>query len=113
MNYHDLFPIRHCFLQSVQLYRSPLLEYQVSCTFHTTQFLLLLAEYVLQYHLYLVALDRYLTEKDPEYSYEKKFGGVFYVFLRGLGGSGENGVYYHRPEESIIRRISTALSEHI
>lgn len=69
--------------------------------------------YVLQYHLYLVALDRYLTEKDPEYSYEKRFGGVFYVFLRGLGGSGENGVYYHRPEESIIRRISTALSEHI
>ena len=42
--------------------------------------------YLLQYHLYTVAAHRYLQSRLPDWSYERDFGGVFYVFLRGAGG---------------------------
>src|SRR4030095_15920390 len=45
--------------------------------------------YVLQYHLYTVALDRYLAFRLPEYEYNTHFGGVYYLFLRGM--SPDNG----------------------
>ena len=42
--------------------------------------------YLLQYHLYTVAAHRYLQSRLPDWSYERDFGGVFYIFLRGAGG---------------------------
>ena len=43
--------------------------------------------YHLQYHLYCLALDKYLRTKIDDYDYVTQFGGIIYVFLRG-GGSG-------------------------
>jgi exodeoxyribonuclease V beta subunit len=40
--------------------------------------------YFLQYHLYTVAADLYLSRRIPGYEYDKHFGGIFYVFFRGL-----------------------------
>lgn len=40
--------------------------------------------YLLQYHLYALALHRYLRHRQPGWDYERDFGGVIYVFLRGL-----------------------------
>ncbi len=40
--------------------------------------------YTLQYIIYTVALDQYLRLRLPGYSYEKHFGGVIYIFLRGV-----------------------------
>ncbi len=40
--------------------------------------------YVLQYHLYAVALHEYLKGRVKDYDYDRHFGGVFYVFLRGV-----------------------------
>jgi len=40
--------------------------------------------YFLQYHLYTVAADLYLSRRIVGYEYNKQFGGVFYVFFRGL-----------------------------
>lgn len=40
--------------------------------------------YPLQYHLYTVALHRHLALRLPGYDYEKHFGGVRYIFLRGV-----------------------------
>ncbi|MEM9597045.1 MAG: 3'-5' exonuclease, partial [Acidobacteriota bacterium] len=40
--------------------------------------------YILQYHLYSVALHRFLALRQPDYDYDRHFGGVFYVFLRGV-----------------------------
>ena len=63
--------------------------------------------YDLQYHLYTVALDKFLRQRIPEYDYETHFGGVHYLFLRGLDDSRpEYGVFYHRPEKSTIERLS-------
>ena len=40
--------------------------------------------YVLQYHLYVVALNKFLESKIDDYSYENNFGGVYYLFVRGM-----------------------------
>ncbi len=40
--------------------------------------------YYLQYLLYTVALNRYLRLRVPGYSYEQHFGGVYYLFVRGM-----------------------------
>ena len=62
--------------------------------------------YYLQYMIYLTAFDRYMTKADPAYSYEKDFGGIRYVFLRGVKAqSGDHGIFYDRPEEVLLRRF--------
>jgi exodeoxyribonuclease V beta subunit len=40
--------------------------------------------YPLQYLLYTLALHRYLKQRLPGYDYERHFGGVYYLFLRGM-----------------------------
>jgi exodeoxyribonuclease V beta subunit len=46
--------------------------------------------YLLQYLIYTVALHRYLRLRLPDYNYQRHFGGVFYLFLRGMDpASGE------------------------
>ncbi len=47
--------------------------------------------YVLQYHLYVFALHRYLGQRLQGYDYQQHFGGVYYVFLRGLAEPPVNG----------------------
>jgi exodeoxyribonuclease V beta subunit len=56
------------------------------------------AYYFLQYHLYALALDQLLRLRKPDYDYRRHFGGVFYLFLRGIQGAGhDSGIYYDRP----------------
>ncbi|WP_440904605.1 exodeoxyribonuclease V subunit beta [Catenovulum sp. SX2] len=40
--------------------------------------------YDLQYLIYAVALHRYLQNRLPDYDYAKHFGGVYYLYLRGM-----------------------------
>ena len=42
--------------------------------------------YFLQYHLYLAALDKYLAYRIPDYDYDTHFGGIYYLFIRGMSG---------------------------
>ena len=66
--------------------------------------------YYLQYMLYLAAFDNYMTTVDPEYSYEKNFGGIKYVFLRGVKeGSNKTGIFQDRPDEQKLRKIQRLL----
>jgi exodeoxyribonuclease V beta subunit len=56
------------------------------------------AYYFLQYHLYALALDQLLRLRKPDYDYRRHFGGVFYLFLRGIQGAEQDtGIYYDRP----------------
>jgi len=68
--------------------------------------------YVLQYHLYAVALDRYLAMRLRGYDYEKHFGGVFYIFLRGVdpAAGARYGVFHDRPLQGLIRDLSAVLA---
>jgi exodeoxyribonuclease V beta subunit len=67
--------------------------------------------YFLQYSLYAVALDRYLCLRVPEYDYDRHFGGVYYLFLRGMDASRspESGVFFDRPPRETIDRLAGAL----
>jgi exodeoxyribonuclease V beta subunit len=64
--------------------------------------------YVLQYHLYTVALHRLLRFRHPSYDYDQHFGGVFYLFLRGLvpERAPDCGVYFDRPSGALVERLS-------
>jgi exodeoxyribonuclease V beta subunit len=64
--------------------------------------------YCLQYLIYTVALHRYLRVRLPGYDYEKNFGGVYYIFLRGLDrqfGQG-SGIYRDKPPGPLVRELS-------
>ncbi len=67
--------------------------------------------YFLQYAIYTVALERYLARRSRDFSYESNFGGVFYVFLRGVDPSEPGrGVFFDRPGEDFIRAVRDVLS---
>ena len=65
--------------------------------------------YSLQYLLYTLALHRYLRQRIPEYDYERHFGGVFYLFLRGIRRqSGHRlGIVAERPSASFIAALDS------
>ena len=68
--------------------------------------------YVLQYHLYLVALHRYLTLRLPDYDYDRHVGGAGYAFLRGFerGASASgHGWYTERPDRALIEALSSIM----
>ncbi len=65
--------------------------------------------YHLQYHLYVATLDRYLRQRLPGYDYDRRFGGVFYLFLRGITRGGGSGVFAERPPASRIHELSRIL----
>jgi len=66
--------------------------------------------YRLQYLLYTVALNRYLQNRDPAYCYEDNFGGVFYLFLRGIDASRpEYGVFHDVPDASLVQELTACL----
>lgn len=56
--------------------------------------------YHLQYRLYAVAVLRWLKQTLGEsFDPERDFGGVFYFYLRGMGGDGGGGIYFVTPGE--------------
>lgn len=59
--------------------------------------------YFLQYHLYVVALVRHLRALLPDFEYSRDFGGVYYLFLRGMArGGGPCGVFADTPPPGLI-----------
>ncbi|WP_025324372.1 exodeoxyribonuclease V subunit beta [Deferrisoma camini] len=66
--------------------------------------------YVLQYHLYAVALHLHLRARLPAYDFDRHFGGVHYVFLRGLDPSRPGqGVFTDRPSRERLERLMNCL----
>jgi len=75
--------------------------------------------YHLQYLLYCVAVHRYLRHRLVDYDYDRHFGGVHYLFVRGVrpewqspaadGQPSACGVYFHRPLKSSIISLDALL----
>ncbi|MEI6561692.1 MAG: exodeoxyribonuclease V subunit beta [Verrucomicrobiota bacterium] len=62
--------------------------------------------YALQAHLYVLAVDRFLAARLPDYHYETHFGGVFYLFLRGVDAANpERGVFRCRPALALVEKL--------
>ncbi len=64
----------------------------------------------LQYHIYVVALKKYLSQRIPDFDYNTQFGGVIYFFIRGIekGGAG-SGVFFDCPKKEVIESIEQAM----
>jgi exodeoxyribonuclease V beta subunit len=73
--------------------------------------------YHLQYLLYAVALDRYLQLRNPNYRFETHFGGVLYLFVRGVRPAWRNwdgtaaGVYAHVPPHEALLQLNALFGE--
>lgn len=65
--------------------------------------------YVLQYHLYTLALERYLKHRIPEFSYQQHFGGVLFMFLRGLSDVPGEAIFTDKPDEALVTALASVL----
>ena len=67
--------------------------------------------YFLQLLIYTLAVDQYLKTKIKDYSYEKDFGKVYYIFLRGISEEkgAEYGIFRYRPDPKLIEGLKDLL----
>jgi exodeoxyribonuclease V beta subunit len=65
--------------------------------------------YFLQYLIYTVAVHNYLDGALQDYDYERDFGGVLYVFLRGMPSVPQQSVYTDRPSLALVEAIGRKL----
>ena len=67
--------------------------------------------YDLQYLLYTLAVHRYLRQRLDNYRYSEHFGGVYYLFLRGMRPEHGPacGVFHDRPGEQLIEQLDSEL----
>ncbi len=66
--------------------------------------------YFLQYHLYVVAMNEYLRLRVRGYDYDRDFGGVYYLFLRGMDPARPRlGVFHDRPTRGLVDALSELL----
>ena len=70
------------------------------------------SEYDLQYVLYALALHRWLRFRRSDYDYDAHFGGVRYLFCRGLDPSlaDSPGVFAARPTREFIEALDALLA---
>ena len=70
------------------------------------------SHYVLQYHIYTLALHRYLSYRLGErYRFEEHFGGVLYLFMRGMSPdyAPQTGVFFDRPPQALVEGLSALM----
>lgn len=67
--------------------------------------------YDLQYLIYTVALDRHLRRTVQGYTYDANFGGVAYLFLRGMhADTPDSGVHWDKPPAALISALDGLLA---
>lgn len=67
--------------------------------------------YHLQYLLYIVAAKKYLESRLPRFNYETDFGGVIYMFVRGVRSDKDSGIFVKKPELKIIKKLEEMIGE--
>ncbi|OIN95984.1 MAG: exodeoxyribonuclease V subunit beta [Deltaproteobacteria bacterium CG1_02_45_11] len=67
--------------------------------------------YILQYHLYTLAFHQYLRMRFQDYRYTRDFGGVLYLFIRGMDPKSgpKYGIYFDLPSPNLISELGKAL----
>ncbi len=66
---------------------------------------MLASDYVLQYHLYVLALHRQLRARLPGYDYERSMGGVLYAFVRGAAPGEVSGMFSDRVPYALVAAL--------
>ncbi len=63
-------------------------------------------QYGLQAYLYAAALHRWLQQRVAGYRFDRHFGGLYYIFVRGIDPERpDRGIYRERPTEERIQRL--------
>lgn len=61
--------------------------------------------------LYVLAVSKYLKLRKPGFDYQNDFGGVIYLFLRGLRLDNQTGVFFHKPSETVITAMTSIFND--
>ena len=57
-------------------------------------------------YIYTVAMKRFLDRKLDGFDYKRNFGGVIYLFLRGVRSNhNQTGVFFARPTLGVVNKI--------
>lgn len=67
--------------------------------------------YDLQYHIYTVALVKYLRTRIPDFDYDLHFGGAAYLFVRGMKSGTDQGIWFQKPDKEVINNLETLLNK--
>jgi exodeoxyribonuclease V beta subunit len=73
------------------------------------------AGYELQYQLYAVAALRWLKiQLGDRFDPHRHFGGAFYIFIRGMGSGGSDGIFHVPPEQLLpLESLQEAIRKQI
>jgi len=63
--------------------------------------------YPLQGLIYSLALHRYLAQRLSDYDPATHFGGVFYLFTRGMQPGSDDGIWFRRPDAMLLDALDT------
>lgn len=66
--------------------------------------------YHLQYLIYTVAIKRYLEKRKPGFNYEKDFGGIIYLFVRGIREGKDSGIFFRKPSVDYLNKFESIFS---
>ncbi len=71
--------------------------------------------YDFQYQLYSLALHRFLQTRLVDYDFEQHFGGVYYLFLRGMDKTNQQrqGIFYNRPSHAFIEQLDELFTQEL
>ncbi|AKC60434.1 exodeoxyribonuclease V subunit beta [Blochmannia endosymbiont of Camponotus (Colobopsis) obliquus] len=73
---------------------------------------IILHRYELQYQLYTLAVHKFLCQKLPNYTYQKNFGGIFFLFIRGINTiPSKHGIYFCRPKKELIHELNVLFTK--
>lgn len=61
--------------------------------------------YHLQYLIYTYAVQKHLHFQLNDFDYNRDFGGVIYLFVRGMRKGQKSGVFFSRPDAEVIRKM--------
>ena len=68
------------------------------------------SNYHLQYLIYTLAAKKYLEGRLPSFDYETQFGGVIYLFVRGIRYGTDAGIFTCKPSLSKIAKLEDTLT---
>lgn len=65
--------------------------------------------YHLQYYIYTLAVKKYLSARIANFDFDKAFGGVVYIFLRGARAGKDTGIYTRKLTNTELAGLENAL----
>ncbi len=69
------------------------------------------SNYHLQYLVYTLAVKKYCQLRVPGFDYDTHFGGVIYLFVRGVRKDKEQGIFTYKPPRKLIDALDGMLSK--